>query len=143
MRAFVAAAMLLVGTASSGQAAEAVRLLHRIVEGHRIELAIEALPDPAIASPQHSAGYLHRVTLAVREPKIGHRVQLDDASLEVAEPGHPGPSYAFAAAQSLEGPVYEAHVRMASTQAYRLTVRARTRASGHALRARFDYRHGH
>ena len=143
MRVFVAVAMLLAGAASSGQAAEAVRLLHRTVDGYRMELAIEVVPDTAIPHPQHSAGYQHRVTLTVREPKIGHRVQLDGAALEVIERDHPGLSYALAAVQSLEGPVYEAHVRMTLTQAYRLVARARTRATGHALSARFDYKHPH
>ena len=143
MRAIVAGALLLAGAASSGQAAEAARLLHRTVDGYRLELAIEALPDIAIPYPEHSAGYEHRVTLTVREPRIGHRVQLDGATLEVVERGHPGPSYALAPVQSLDGPVYEAHVRMALTQAYRLMVRARTGPTGQALRARFDYKHGH
>ena len=139
----IAAGWILLLGAAFGQAAEAARLLHRTVDGYRMELAIEALPDIAVPHPEHSAGYEHRVTLTVREPRIGHRVQLDGATLEVSERGHPGPTYTLAAVQSLDGPVYEAHVRMALTQAYRLMVRARTRATGQALRARFDYRHGH
>lgn len=142
LTAIAAGSLLLLG-AAFGQAAEAVRLLHRTVDGYRIELGVEALQDTTIPHPQHSAGYEHRVTLTVREPKIGHRVQLDAATLEVAERGHPGSTYALAAVQSLDGPIYTAHVRMALTGTYRLVVRARTRAIGRALSARFDYRHGH
>ena len=126
----------------SGQASDPVRL-QAVVEGYRLELKIEALRDPAIAHPQHSAGYEHRVMLTVREPKIDHRVQLESAALVVAERGHPGPRISLEPVDSAAGPAYEAYVRMALTGTYRLEAHARTRGTGRTLSAQFDYRHRH
>ena len=132
------AAIVFVTGSVAAQVADPVRL-RQTVAGYRIELVVEAILDPAIANPRHSAGYEHRVTLTVREPKIGHRVQLAAATLSVAERGHPGPTYELKAIQSPEGPAYEARVRMALEGTYRMVLHATPEATSQALTAKFSY----
>lgn len=133
----VIAAMSMSGSVVA-QVADPVRL-QQTVAGYRIELVVEVIRDPAVADPRHSAGYEHRVTLTVREPKIGHRVQLAAATLSVAERGHPGPTYELKAVQSAEGPAYEARVRMAVGGTYRMVLHATPEATRQALTAKFSY----
>lgn len=141
-RLILMAAALLLSGAAAAQVADPVRL-RKTVDGYRMELVVEAILDPSIAAPRHSAGYEHRVTLTVREPKIGHRVQLAAATLDVTQRGHPGPSYTLQPVVSAEGPAYEARVRMAVDGTYRILVHATPQGSSGALTARFDYRHHH
>lgn len=136
------ATMIATSAAAGAQVADPVRL-HKTVGGYRIHLVVEAILDPAIRNPRHSAGYEHRVTLTVRERKTGQRVQLAAATVDVAERGHPGPSYPLKSVTAPEGPAYETRVRMAVTGPYRLVVQATPQATGRVLKAQFDYRHHH
>ena len=140
-KSIVTAILVLTIAAAAAQVADPVRL-RKTVDGYRFELVVEAILDPAI-SPRHSAGYEHRVMLTVREPKIGHRVQLASATLDVAERGHPGQVYALQPVESPEGAAYHATVRMTVKERYRIVVHATPQGTGRALTAQFDYRHHH
>ena len=140
-RLIATAAMMFLTAGAAAQVADPVRL-RKAIDGYRVELVVEAILDPAI-SAQHSAGYQHRIRLSVREPKIGHLVQLGSATLQVAERGHPGQRYQLEAVQSPEGPAYEAMVRMAVKGTYRMVVHATPQGTSRGLTARFEYRHHH
>lgn len=124
---FICALLMPLSIAAAVQAAHAAPLA-QTVHGYRVELSVEAV----------SGSDEYRVSVQVRSARLSHPVQLESASLHIAERGH-GQVIPLSLMGSGDGAFYEARVRMASKGPYRIVVHATPTGRRRAIEAQFKY----